>query len=314
VVAEPGRPNIAAGSQTSPEHCLVLYALPNGNSIDETTGRQPAGAAQWRFGIQHIAAQTRWLRASEPRALLGVALVEAEGRSWPEWRRRYGDGPIPGVLAAVQSAFEILVDTRRDPSRGAPGHALADSTGLPSSHPGNRWVLAGHSGGGSFVFGCLESLDPLPPAVERLAFIDANYAYEAARHRDRLLRWFRSDSDHTLCVFAYDDTRARLGGTPIVSASGGTWGRSLAMIEDLGAELGLAVATDDRWRRYRSRSGRAQFLLRENPDRQILHTVQVERNGLIHAIRAGTPAEEQGYIYFGPRVYEAWIDPPDPAP
>jgi hypothetical protein len=35
--------------------------------------------------------------------------------------------------------------------------------------------------------------------------------------------------------------------------------------------------------------------------------VQVERNGFIHALLAGTPFEQTGYVYLGERAYGALI-------
>ena len=57
--------------------------------------------------------------------------------------------------------------------------------------------------------------------------------------------------------------------------------------------------------------GRLQLLLLDNPERKILHTVQVERNGFIHAMLAGTKAEGVGYEYFGERAYDRWIAGPE---
>jgi hypothetical protein len=48
-------------------------------------------------------------------------------------------------------------------------------------------------------------------------------------------------------------------------------------------------------------------LLKENPERKIFHTVQVERNGFIQALLAGTADEGKGYEYFGERAYTNWI-------
>jgi hypothetical protein len=42
---------------------VVFYATPNGNSMEETLGRRPKSAAEWRFDIQHVAAQIRLLRS-----------------------------------------------------------------------------------------------------------------------------------------------------------------------------------------------------------------------------------------------------------
>lgn len=54
--------------------------------------------------------------------------------------------------------------------------------------------------------------------------------------------------------------------------------------------------------------GRIQFLLKANSEQKIYHTIQVERNGFIHAMLTGTPLEGKGYEYFGDRAYERWIE------
>ena len=48
----------------------------------------------------------------------------------------------------------------------------------------------------------------------------------------------------------------------------------------------------------------------ENPERKIFHTVQVERNGFIHALVSGTTNQDKSYEYFGPRAYSNWIADP----
>jgi len=50
-------------------------------------------------------------------------------------------------------------------------------------------------------------------------------------------------------------------------------------------------------------------LLHENPERKILHTTQVQRNGFIQAVLAGTAQEGRGFEYFGPEAYTNWISP-----
>ena len=87
------------------------------------------------------------------------------------------------------------------------------------------------------------------------------------------------------------------------SARGGTWGRSHAMLAELGAQFQFTSRTNGGLQTHTALAGRIQFLLKENPDRKILHTVQVERNGFIHAMLTGTPLEGQGYEYFGERAY-----------
>jgi hypothetical protein len=110
-----------------------------------------------------------------------------------------------------------------------------------------------------------------------------------------------------LKIFAYNDAVALLDGKPFVSATGGTWGRSQLMLSNFGAYFVFNHDEVDGLHRHRALGGRVQFLLKENPERKILHTVQVERNGFIHAMLSGTAREEDGYRYFGPRAYEKWI-------
>lgn len=263
---------------------LVLYALPNGNTTAQTIGRVPRSGDDWRFDIQHIGAQTRFVRAQDTHHTIVTVYLEADTRSWPAWRRQHGDEGIPGLIESVKSVF-----------------------------PTNRLelVLTGHSGGGSLIFGYMNALDEISDDIVRIAFLDSNYAFDAARgHATKLARWLEASRRRVLCVFAYNDAVALLDGKPFVSVEGGTWGRSQAMLTALGAFFGFSSRTNDAGLRVQSGlDGRVQFLLKENPERKILHTVQVERNGFIHALAVGTPDENCGYEYFGERAYTRWISP-----
>ena len=146
----------------------------------------------------------------------------------------------------------------------------------------------------------------MPDDVERIAFLDSNFAY-APRHAEPLAQWLAADEHRCLCVLAYDDSVALLNGKPFVSESGGTWGRSRAMREDLAAKFEFTSGADADFQRHTALGGRVKFLLKENPTRAVLHTRQVELNGFIHAMLTGTEHESAGYTYFGPRAYEMWI-------
>ena len=106
---------------------LILYALPNGNSTSETMGRPPRDSTEWRYDIQHIAAQTRAYRAQgHPNAVVGY--LEAEGRSWPAWRARLGaaraNARIVGLVDELRAALgaEVAWDgPARRQERAAPG-------------------------------------------------------------------------------------------------------------------------------------------------------------------------------------------------
>jgi hypothetical protein len=269
----PGRPML-----------LIFYALPNGNTIEETVGRGARPGDDWHFGIQQIGAQTRFLRGVITNQAVVVAYLQAESLSWPSWRAKHGDGGIPGILASVKHIYEA---------------------------PSTQIVLAGHSGGGSLIFGYLNTVEKVPADVRRIAFLDSDYAYDSARgHGEKLAAWLKASADHVLCVLAYNDAIARLDGQPFVTVEGGTWGRSHAMLRDLATQFDFTSTTNGvGLERYSALDGRVQFLLHENTERKILHTVQVQRNGFIQAILAGTAQEGRGYEYFGPAAYTNWIAP-----
>ena len=109
-------------------------------------------------------------------------------------------------------------------------------------------------------------------------------------------------------MLAYNDAAALLNGKPFVSARGGNWGRSHAMLDDLGARFKFTSQTNGGLETFTALDGRIKFLLKENPERKIYHTVQVERNGFIEAMVSGTTNEGAGYRYFGDRAYGKWIE------
>ncbi len=261
---------------------LIFYALPNGNTIAQTLGHKIGPGEDWHFDIQHIGAQTRFLRALVTNRTLVLVCLETASKSWPAWRNAHGDKAIPEIVAHVENLFA--------------GDRL-------------EIVLTGHSGGGSFTFGYLNTVERIPDDIQRIAFLDSDYGYEGGRgHGEKLADWLADSERHYLTVLAYDDAAALLNGKPFVSAGGGTWGRSHAMLKELGAQFEFTSRTNGAGLEFHSAlHGRVQFLLEENPGHEILHTVQVERNGFIHAMVAGTAEEGKGYEYFGPRAYGRWI-------
>jgi hypothetical protein len=276
------RVHINAPSELVPARSLklVIYALPNGNTIEQTIGKA-VGTNDWHYDIQHIGAQTRFVRNELKDCNLVVAYLEARGKSWPAWRKQHSDIPnrIPDVIDSIKAIFS--------PS----------STNL-------QLTLTGHSGGGSFIFGYLNAVERIPDDIERIAFLDGNYAYDGAQgHEKKLAKWLLDSDRHRLIVLAYNDAVALLNGTNFVSAAGGTWGRSHKMIEDLGQDLVFASQTNADFETSSALDGRVCFLLKENPEKRIFHTVQVERNGFIHCLLLGTAAENKRYVYFGPRAY-----------
>jgi hypothetical protein len=263
---------------------LILYALPNGNTTAETIGRKPAPGIDWHFDIQNIGAQTRALRTRGlPQAI--VAYMEAETRSWPEWRRVHGYGRANARIVEIVDQVRAAI--------GNPPHLAV--------------TLTGHSGGGSFMFGFIEGQDSIPSWVERIAFLDANYNFDWG-HGEKLVRWLRASPRHRLVVLAYDDRDVEIDGKKVITDSaGGTWRASERMMNYLREPFPFTLDTLGEFRRFRARP--IEVLLHPNPERRILHTVLVgEMNGYMHALLTGRPDYDRGETVLKPaRAYSAFV-------
>jgi hypothetical protein len=260
---------------------IVLYALPNGNTIEQTAGKRMRPGDDWHFDIQHIAAQTRFLRERIEAYNLVVAYLETDQKSWPAWKRAH---PNHARLIAG------LVDSLRQIFRPCDSFL----------------VLGGHSGGGSFIFGYLDGTKTIPPEVERISFLDSNYGY-THDHGQKIAAWLQASDRNHLSVIAYNDSVALYEGQPVVSPTGGTWVRSKMMLADLGDHFPFADRVGEGFTIYTALGGRAEFILIENPEQAILHTVLVERNGFIQAMLSGTELAGREYCFWGPRAYGEWI-------
>ncbi len=260
---------------------LIFYALPNGNTIEQTIGKTLQPGDDWHFDIQHIGAQTRWLRQTITNRTLVVVYLEAGLKSWPAWRKKYDDHRLAQIVTGVRGIF-------------------------PATN--TEAVLAGHSGGGSLIFGFLNAVDTIPDWIKRIAFLDSDYAYDTTRHADKLRHWLAASPENHLCVLAYQDYLARLNGKPFVSEAGGTWGRSHVLLNDLSGQFPFTSRTNNGLEQFSTTNAQVEFLLKENPEGKILHTVQVERNGFIQSLLSGTADEGKGYEYLGARAYSTLIE------
>jgi len=264
---------------------IILYALPNGNTTAQTIGRKMEEGLDWHYDIQHIGAQTRRLREVVPDANLVVAYLEAESRSWPSWRRNHAESGklIHALIASVTEAFASCA-----------------------------WSLelSAHSGGGSLIFGYLDSVERIPASIKKIALLDSNYNYsDEAKHGDKLIEWLRRSPEHHLVVLAYDDRNITLDGKRVVGPTGGTYRATHRMLARFEKDLTLERSEDGPLARYKALNGQVEIILHLNPDNAILHTVLVEKNGFIHALTAGTPDENRAGVFFAPRAYESWIQP-----
>lgn len=264
------------------EILLIFYALPNGNSIEQTFGKKLKDGDDWHFGIQHIGAQTRYLRKVLTHQTIVVAYLEATQKSWPLWKK---ESP------------NFLYETKR---------IVDDVTALFKAWK-TQLVLDGHSGGGRFIFNYLESVGKIPEAVKRIAFLDSNYGYEDTIHGPLIVKWLKSGKNKFLSVLAYNDSVVVFDGKPLVSPTGGTWYRSKMMKNYLSEYFHFREENKDSLLLFSSPARRIEIVLKTNPDKKIFHTTQVELNGFIHSILSGTKVEQKKYKYFGKRAYSEFI-------
>jgi len=263
--------------------CLVIFALPNGNSIEWTKGKKMKPGDDWHFDIQHIAAQTRLVRKLDKRNNYIVVYLMSPQKSWPAWKRTTS-GSVRLIKAITDSLAGLF----------APYHPVI--------------YLNGHSGGGSYIFGYLDAADRIPDQVERIAFLDSDYGFTDSLHTEKITDWLRRGNHH-LVVLAYNDSVVFLNGKPVVSPTGGTWYRSRLMHRKLAENFSFSTTEDTAFIRHKSTDGRIRIYLKKNPGGLIYHTVQVERNGFIFSLLSNTKYEKRKYFtYFGKRAYEKYIE------
>jgi hypothetical protein len=171
-----------------------------------------------------------------------------------------------------------------------------------------RVLLTGHSNGGSFMFGVIDGTDEIPAYIDRIAFLDANYNFIAAKHADKISRWLKDDDARRLIVIAYDDREIRLEGKKVVGPEGGTFRATGRMREALGKAIELRESVNQTFNETNGLDGRIHFYVHANPKNKILHTALVgEMNGLAHAATLGTPNEEKWGTFGGPRAYSKYV-------
>lgn len=262
---------------------IVFYALPNGNTIEQTFGKKVKEGIDWHFGIQHIGAQTRRLREIVKNENIIVACLEAEGKSWLSWRGKYENNRelIQKIIESVKQQVNI---------------------------PDAVIELSAHSGGGSFIFGYINNVEKIPSTVRRIIFLDANYSFSNdEKHGEKLLEWLKSNPDNHLVIIAYDDREIAIDGKKVLGPTGGTFRATHRMIERFEKDVKFVKRTEGDIEYYKGLNGQIDISIHLNPKNEILHSVLVEKNGFIHSLTLGTRYENKTGRFWGPIEYTKWI-------
>ncbi|MCH9725256.1 MAG: hypothetical protein K0U86_10170 [Planctomycetes bacterium] len=265
---------------------VILYATPNGSTIEQTLGCQMKEGRDWHFDIQHIAAQHRKWQSLNQRENLILVCLEARGLSWPRWRASHPDNPklIRNVIAEILKA-------------------------IPLKKP--QITLACHSGGGSFLWGFLNGSRTIPEQVDRFVFLDANYSFSVSDgHGKKFLNWLKGDQKRTLVILAYDDRNVLFRGKKVVSPTGGTFRATNRMLDRFRQDVKFRETRQGEFDTYSGLDGQIRMLVHTNAKNQILHTRLVgEMNGYLYAVTVETPADAKFSSLKTPRVYTKWIQP-----
>lgn len=263
---------------------IMLYALPNVNTIEWTKGKKVVDSVYWRYGIQHIAAQTRYIRSLKPDYNFVTVYMEAKQLAWKVWRKEtpHSDSLLIKMVGDIREIFKEV----------------------------NPYIiLSGHSGGGNFTFGFIENVDEIPNWVRRISFLDSNYNWDERTHGKKLLKWLMKSKRNKLSIICYDDRNALYNGKPVVSDTGGTGSRSKMMIKYLqeNSKMKWTVEDDSIMTKTRSKNNQVECLWVKNPNHKIYHTVLVRKNGMIQGELFGTKHENNGYLFWDEPVYDNFI-------
>ena len=262
---------------------LIIYALPNGNSIEQTFGKSTSDSLEWRYEIQHIGAQSKLLRKICSDKNIVVVYLETKDKSFPAWRKKH-------------------------PESGKIIHSIVDSLCNIFAKFSPSVTLTGHSGGGSFIFGYLNHCKSIPSFIKRISFLDSNYGYSKEEgHLDKLIEWLNKDPKNFLSVIAYDDRNIELNGKKVLSPTGGTFRRTTEMKQHFAEVMKLNTRADSVLEISTSANNNIEIIIHTNPDNLILHTVLVERNGFLQAMLSGLNYSLP-FTFWDRKAYSEYID------
>ncbi|MGB3005978.1 MAG: hypothetical protein WBC06_05700 [Chitinophagaceae bacterium] len=261
---------------------ITFYALPNGNTTEQTMGKKMETGDDWHFDIQHIKAQTRLIRQQLAGKNFVVIYLENDFQSWPAWKQKHPD--FGKVIPHLVDSLSRLFTSKK-----------------------SEVYLNGHSGGGSFIFGYLSDVKQIPDNIKRISFLDSDYGYDSSYYQ-KFRDWLQIVKGSALNIFAYNDSIALYNGKPFVSATGGTWFKSHLFLKHLQSDFLFSEKNTDSLFIIKSNDKRIQFFFKKNLDRGIYHTQQVELNGFIHSVLCGTRHDSRKYKYYSTRAYYKLIE------
>ena len=103
-------PSIGSFDPAKPT-ALTFFSLPNGNTIEMTVGKKLKAGDDWHYDIQHIGAQTRFIRSKILDTNFVTIYLEANASSvplsWPTWRSKYANNAtlVKGIVDSMKSMF-----------------------------------------------------------------------------------------------------------------------------------------------------------------------------------------------------------------
>lgn len=261
---------------------IVVYTLPAGNTIEQTLGCKMKPGLDWHYDIQHVAAQIRLLRSLIPNERIVLVCPEGPGLSWSAFRKAHPD---------ADSRMAELVEQWRKEFGNEDTHVM----------------LTGHSNGGSFMFGVIDGTAEIPAYIDRIAFLDANYNFDAKKHAEKIERWLKGNDARRLIVVAYDDREITYNGKKVNPPTGGTYRATGRMRDAFGTVFPLTDASSPPFEKSIGLKGRLVFFVHPNPENKILHTVLVgDMNGLVSVATLGT-SKEKSVPFAKPRAYTKYV-------
>ena len=278
--------NVDGGFDLTKPSIVIVYASPNGNTLEQTLGRKRNEGESFRYDIQHVLAQTRLFRGLVPQQNVVLVVLEEKALSWPVWVKRHSDAPARArALLLAQASFV----------------------------PSPRYVWASHSGGGSLVLAAIDGGRDVPAEVDTILFLDSHYAFEEkSGEGTKLAAWLKASTSHRLVAIAYDDRNVLLHKRRIVSPKGGSYRATDRMRVAL-QHAGLSFGHDHvgPFDRYRAADDRVDLRVHPNREKRILHSALVsDENGYVFGLGLGHGAAVEARARFGrPRVFEAFVDP-----